>query len=111
MSGQARVGNRPTPTASGQPTEPMTLELLGLVMIPNVVERTPPFVDQVIPGSAAEKAGLRKDDLIVQAGGQVTASLRDFHEQLAKIDRDSVMHVMIQRGSDFLDIRLQVTGR
>src|SRR4051812_11278865 len=37
----------------------------GIVLVPNVVERTPPYVDSVAPGSPAQKAGLKPDDLIV----------------------------------------------
>src|SRR5262249_10364889 len=37
----------------------------GIVLVPNVVERTPPYVEELVPNSPAVKAGLKPDDLIV----------------------------------------------
>ena len=37
----------------------------GIILVPDVVERTPPYVEDTEPGSPAEKAGLKPDDLIV----------------------------------------------
>jgi S1-C subfamily serine protease len=37
----------------------------GIVLVPNVVDRTPPYVEDILPGSPAESAGVKADDLIV----------------------------------------------
>ena len=37
----------------------------GIVLIPAVTRRTPPFVEHVVRGSAADRAGVLPDDLIV----------------------------------------------
>ncbi len=42
-----------------KPARALDLASLGIVLIPDVVERTPPYVDHVRPGSPAEKAGMR----------------------------------------------------
>ena len=94
-----------------EPTEPITLELMGLVMVPNVVARTPPFIDQVTTGSAAERSGLQKDDLIVEVGGKVTTSFKDLQNRLRQIDRDSQVSLMIQRGDQFINVTLQANQR
>jgi len=52
----------------------------GIVLVPNVVERTPPFVEEIVPGSPASKAGLRPDDLIVYVEGQQVASIKAFRD-------------------------------
>ena len=36
---------------------------LGIVLIPNVVEKTPPYVDRILPNTPADEAGLMPDDL------------------------------------------------
>src|SRR5262249_3571376 len=41
----------------------------GIILVPNVVDRTPPYVEEVIPGSPADQAKLRPDDLIVYVDG------------------------------------------
>ncbi|HKD38495.1 MAG TPA: trypsin-like peptidase domain-containing protein, partial [Pirellulales bacterium] len=48
-----------------KPDNPLTLDRLGIVLIPDVLERTPPFIDEVRPESAAAKAGVRPDDLVL----------------------------------------------
>ncbi len=94
-----------------KPTEPITLALIGLVMVPNVVARTPPFIDQVSAGGAAERAGLRKDDLIVEVGGKVTTSFNDLQTRLRQLDRDAQVTLMVQRGDEFINVTLQANQR
>lgn len=48
----------------------------GLTLVPNVVERTPPFVESVAPGSPAARAGLKSDDLIISIDGQQVPSIK-----------------------------------
>ena len=46
--------------------------------MPNVVDRTPPYVEEVVPGSPAAKAGLQPDDLIVYVDGELVPSIKSF---------------------------------
>lgn len=94
--------------ARSMPAEPMTLDLLGLRMVPDVVTSTPPWVEQVVAGSAAWKAGLRSDDLVVSVNQIPTASLAHFLEQLAGVDRDAKMSIMVQREEGFLTFQVEV---
>ena len=52
----------------------------GIVFVPNVVERTPPYVEEVLPDSPAAKAGFKPDDLIVYVDGEPVASIAAFNE-------------------------------
>ncbi len=92
------------------PTEFMTLELLGLVLVADVVERTPPFVDQVIVNSPADKAGLQPDDLIVDVNGSVVTSSKDLVSRLKSFDRDQAIKMTLQRGDNFLTVDLNASG-
>ena len=56
----------------------------GIVLVPNVVERTPPYVDVVEPGSPAQKAGLKPDDLIVYVDGLPVAHINAYREVIDK---------------------------
>jgi serine protease Do len=78
----------------------------GIVLVPNVVERTPPFVDEVVPGSPAARAGLKPDDLIVYLDGIQVTSIKAFRDLMAKTRPGNVVKLEIQRvskdGSDRL---------
>ena len=50
----------------------------GIVFVPNILERTPAYVEDVIPGSPAAKAGLRPDDLISFVDGEPIVSIKAF---------------------------------
>ena len=97
--------------AATKPTEPMTLALLGIQLVPDVVERTPPFIDHVVAENAAAKAGLRPDDLIVELNSQVVTSCKDLQEKLLSIDRDTELKFTVRRDSEFLQVTLGASGR
>jgi serine protease Do len=69
----------------------------GIVLVPNVVERTPPFVEEVLPGSPAAKAGLRPDDLIVYLDGQQIASVKAFRELMEKLAPGATVKLEVRR--------------
>lgn len=48
--------------------------VLGIVLVPDLLEKTPPFVDSVRADSAAARAGLRGDDLVIAVGPVSVAS-------------------------------------
>jgi serine protease Do len=89
----------------------MTLDLLGIVLVPDIIAKTPPFVDHVVGGSVAAKLGLLADDLIVEINGNMTPSRREVEEQLSAIGRDAVFPITIQRGTEFLNFDLQLIQR
>ena len=82
-------------------------ELLGLIMVPDVLESTPAFVDAVRPGSSAATAGLRPDDLILLVGGARVNGQAALRRELRKIDRRDDVSIIVQRGSDILPIELR----
>jgi serine protease Do len=71
----------------------------GIVLVPEVVERTPPYVEDVIPGSPAEKAGIRPDDLIVYIDGLPVNDIHTFKEVLGRYQPNMSMKVEVQRGN------------
>lgn len=90
-----------------KPDEPLSLDRLGLVLVPDILEKTPPFVDGTRLGSAAKKAGLRPDDLLIFVGDRMVQSCREVSEMLSQIDRDDPVKVTILRGQELLDVVLQ----
>lgn len=84
--------------------EPMSLARLGVTLVPNVLPKTPPFVDRVERDSAAEKAGIRVDDLILFVNKRIISSCEGLRGELSFIDRDAKVRLTVQRGQDLIEI-------
>ena len=80
---------------------------LGIVMVPDVLESTPAFVDAVISDGPAAKADLRPDDLILMMDGQQVRSQKKFLEMLRRVDRRDKVELTIQRDTEIVPIALQ----
>jgi serine protease Do len=93
-------------TDADRPDHPLSLSALGIVLVPNVVSRTPPYVDRVLPGSAAEKAGLRPDDLIVMIDTNVVASRQQADSIIERFERDATVRVSVLRDEALLEFSL-----
>lgn len=89
-----------------QPTEPITCQLLGIVLLPDIFAKTPPYVDRIISGLTAEQQGILPDDLIIEINGNLTPSIKEVTRQLSQIDRDDEMEVTVQRNGKFLTLTL-----
>ncbi|MGV3486622.1 MAG: S1C family serine protease [Planctomycetaceae bacterium] len=84
-----------------------SLAALGLGLIPDVLERTPAFVDRVIADSPAAKADVRPDDLILLLGNTRIESQRMLVESLRYLDRRDPVVLTVQRESRILSIKIQ----
>lgn len=91
--------------------EPMTLALLGLVLVPDVLPSTPPYIDSVVPNSAADQAGMRPDDLILFVGDRLMTSRRLVVEELEFHHRDDPLDVVIQRDDQVLSLSIDLNRR
>ncbi|MAV38667.1 MAG: serine protease [Planctomycetaceae bacterium] len=91
-----------------KPVQPLNTELLGIVLVPDVLDKTPAFVDSVRKQSAAAAVNLRPDDLILFANERMAATCKQLAEELSFIDRIDPVTLTIQRGQDLLDITLQL---
>jgi serine protease Do len=80
---------------------------LGIIMIPDVLEGTPTFVDDVMPDGPASKADLRPDDLVLLAQGKRVADQRALRELLRTIDRRDAVELTIQRGTEILPVTIR----
>jgi S1-C subfamily serine protease len=83
--------------AARQQGQTLTVADLGIVMVPNVLDRTPPYVDSVRPGSPAAAAGIQRDDLIVFVENQLVQSCNALTTEMARLDRDSEVRIMLMR--------------
>ncbi len=80
----------------------------GIVLVPNVVERTPPFVEEVQPGSPAARAGLKPDDLIVYIDGERIVSIKEFRDIVDKTRPGTVLKLEVRRGDKLVSVDLKL---
>jgi len=97
---------RPAEAGAAKRENALSTDLLGLVLVPDVLERTPPFVDQVRAGSPAATAGLRPDDLLLFVNGQLVQSVKAISAEMARIDRSDMVQLTVLRGQQLITVEL-----
>lgn len=85
---------------------PANLAGLGVVLVPDILSKTPAFVDLVQPHSVADKAGLRNDDLILFLNSTRVTSQAVLREELKFVDRSDSIVLLVQRGNELKEIVL-----
>jgi serine protease Do len=83
------------------------LSTLGLVLVPDVLESTPAFVDDVLGDSPAAEVGLRPDDLILLVEGRRIDSQRTLRDILRRLDRRDRVQVTVQRENEIIPFVLE----
>lgn len=79
----------------------------GIIFVPNILERTPAYVEDVEPGSPAAKCGLRPDDLVSFVDGEPIVSIKAFNEWIKKNTRPgSVIRLEVRRGETLQPIEM-----
>ncbi|MFN7730926.1 MAG: S1C family serine protease [Pirellula sp.] len=86
--------------------QPHRLNDLGLAMIPDVIPKTPAFVDRVKADSIAARAGLQANDLILLVNETRVDSRKALEKLLATINRRDSFTLLVQRGQEL--VRIQV---
>ncbi|HUR55960.1 MAG TPA: S1C family serine protease [Gemmataceae bacterium] len=81
----------------------------GIVFVPNILERTPPYIEDVVPGSPAAKAGLKADDLVSFIDGEPISSIKVFQDYMKKNTRsDTTIRVEVRRGEALQTVELKL---
>ena len=76
--------------------------------MPNVVERTPPFVEDTISGSPGARAGLKPDDLIVYVNNEKIVSIKDFHDIVDRARPSTNIKLEIRRGEKLITVMIKL---
>jgi S1-C subfamily serine protease len=87
--------------------KPHKLGDLGLTLIPDVLPKTPVFIDEIRRGSLADLAGLRSNDLILLLNDQRIDSRRSFEKLLSGLNRADSFELLIQRGEELIRIQIR----
>ncbi len=93
--------------AAAAPLEPLSLADLGIVLVPDVLERTPPYIDAIFPKSPAVQGKLRPDDLIVFIDGEPTASCKAVVEAVRRREKFDEVRVSVLRNGKLVEAPLR----
>ncbi|MEM9825877.1 MAG: S1C family serine protease [Planctomycetota bacterium] len=109
--GDMVAGRRLPPPIEATPVLPRqdshNLRRLGLIMIPDVLENTPAFVDRVKTDSSAGRALVLPDDLILLVGNHRIDSQQTLVDRLRRIDRRDDVPLTLQRGNAIITVTLE----
>jgi serine protease Do len=78
----------------------------GLVMVPDVLYRTPAYIDDVLPDSPAGMLGLRPDDLILFVNDELIQSCRMLREQLGRLEAGDPLRLIVRRGNVLVAVEM-----
>lgn len=78
----------------------------GIVTIPDVLNRTPAYIDRVLPGSLAEKAGLMPNDLILFVGDNLVQSCKLLKEDLGRLEANDVLKLVVRRDDKLVSVEM-----
>ena len=70
----------------------------GIIFVPRVVDRTPPYIEAVEPGSPAHRAGLKPDDLVIYLDGEPVYSTDVWNDLIKRYNPGDKVQVEIRRG-------------
>jgi len=92
------------------PERSLSTEALGFMLVPNVLPRTPPYVDTVRPNSPADKAGLRPDDMVVFVAEEPIASCQALVEAIGLFEYEDQVQLSVLRDGALIEIQLRSAG-
>jgi serine protease Do len=84
-----------------QPLTPELAETLGLERSAGLV------ISAVKPGSAADEAGLRSGDVLVEINRQPVNNLADYNREIADNDKAKPVLFLVRRGQSSLFLALK----
>jgi serine protease Do len=78
----------------------------GFLMVPDVVQRTPAYVESVLTKSAAAGVGIRPDDLILFVNDDLIQSCRVLNDRLGRLEAGDTVKLILRRGDELVSVEL-----
>jgi serine protease Do len=80
----------------------------GIRFVPNILDRTPPYVDFVEEDSPAAKAGLKPDDLISFIDGEPIYSIKTYQDYMQRTRPDTIVRFEVRRGANLETVEVKL---
>ncbi|QDU79703.1 putative periplasmic serine endoprotease DegP-like precursor [Polystyrenella longa] len=84
---------------------------LGFILVPDVVARTPAYVDRVLSETPAAEVGIQPDDLILFINDQIVPSIEDVMQVMARLEEFDDVKIILRRGDQILTLEFSVPVR
>lgn len=95
----------PPPAAADRAAE-FDPRLLGIVLVPDLLDGTPPFIESLVAESAAARGGLRPDDLLIAVNGRAVVSRAAVRRALGGLAAGDPVALTVVRGDAALTCEL-----
>ncbi len=81
----------------------------GIRFVPNVLDRTPPYVDEVVPNSPAGKGGIQVNDLVSFIDGEPIYSIKSYQAVMSRTKPGDTIRIEVRRGDNLqsVDVKLE----
>ncbi len=79
----------------------------GMRFVPNILERTPPYVDELYPNSPASKL-VQVNDLVSFIDGEPIYSIKSFNDYMRKTRPGMTIRLEVRRGDNLQTIELKL---
>lgn len=79
---------------------------LGIVLVPDLFDKTPPFVEAVVRGTPASRAGIRADDLVIAVEGRSVTSRAAVQRMLGAVDAGAAVRLTVVRAGRVVEVDL-----
>ncbi len=99
----ATAADAPQGVAEGGRFDPAAV---GIVLVPDLLDRTPPFVETVTADSAAARAGLRPDDLVIAVSGRPVTSRAALQRALSGLAVGDPVRLSVVRSGSIVECDL-----
>ncbi len=107
------VAGRPT-----TPTEPEADDAepdggpveLGIRLFKLSGRRAPAYVDRVVAGSPADRAGIRRDDLVLTVNDEWVRTVEEYEQAVGELRRGADVLLVVKRGQQVLRLTLATGG-
>jgi len=84
---------------------------LGIRLFRLSGKRAPAYIDRVTPDSAAAKAGLMKDDLVLRIGSEFVSNIQSFDEVAEGLKVGEEITIIFKRKNEVLSVRATVGAK
>lgn len=80
----------------------------GIVMIPDVLFRTPAYVNTLVEGAPAEEVKLQPDDLVLFVNDDLIQSVKELTAAFGRLEAGDVLRLVVRREDQLLTFEMKV---